>query len=244
MNSKLRFAIAGIFALVSVPSLAQRPQFAFAMPPMGAGDLMRQVIRREEVQSHLHLTVKQKTDLEDLTKNPGVRISVEGHQNSTPEDLRKQVEDQIAKQTLSTGDRFKAILKHEQYKRLEELVLQWKGALSLGNSKVASDLKLDPTHRAEISRLYSDYSTKKQEIIMAGAQVEENNDGPNVRRSVRIDGRKLFMPGSDTFRKLSTLKTEAETKILAVLSAEEKSAWQTAQGESFTYRTDQPSDRF
>src|SRR5438128_2647715 len=188
MPNRFRLASAALFALASLPATAQKgPQFAFGMPPMGTGDLMRQVIKRDEVQSHLHLTVKQKADLDDLIKNPqGIKLNVEANQSSNPEDLRKQVEDQIAKQTMATGDRFKATLKPEQYKRLEELVLQWKGALSLNNAKVASDLKLDPAHRSAISGIMSDYSAKKQEIIMEAAQVEEHNDGGNVARAVRI----------------------------------------------------------
>ena len=90
----------------------------------------------------------------------------------------------------------------------------------------------------------ADYMAKKQEIIMAAAQVEEQNDGGNVARSVRIDGRKIFSPGSESYRKLKLLKTDAEAKILAALSREERSAWQAALGEPFTFRTDVPSDRF
>ncbi len=246
MHFKLNLAFAGLCALASMPALGQNlPQFGFSMPALGSGDLMRQVIRRDEVQSHLHLTIKQKADLEDLTKNPqGIKVNVEASQHSDPEDLKRQVDEQIAKQSLGNGDRFKAVLKPEQYKRLQELVLQWKGALSLNNGKVVSEFKLEPAHRAAINRIMMDYSQKKQEIIMAASQVEENSDGGNVARTVRIDSRKVFAPGSDSFKKLSALKAEAESKILGALSPEEKAAWHAAQGEPFTFRADQPADRF
>lgn len=246
MQSRLSLVIAGLFTLASLPALSQKgPQFAFTMPAMGSGDLMRQVLKRDEVQSHLHLTIKQKNDLEDLIKNPqAVKVSLEAGHDSNPEDLRRQAEEQIAKQSMASGDRIKAILKTEQYKRLEELTLQWKGALSLNNGKVATDLKLDAAHRAEIYKIMADYAMKKQEIIMASAQTEERAEGGGVARTVRIDGRKLFAPGSDSFKKLTTLKAEAEAKILGALSLQEKSAWQAAQGEPFTFRTDLPADRF
>jgi hypothetical protein len=246
MKSSLKFSIVGFFALACLPAHSQKgPQFAFNMPSPGPGDLMRQVLRRDEVQSHLHLTVKQKTELDEMIKNPqGIKVSVEASQHSNPEDLRKQVEEQVAKQSNENGDRIKSVLKPEQYKRLEELVLQWKGALSLNNGKVAYEVKISPEHRSAINQIMTDYYEKKQEIIMAAAQVEERNDGGNVARAVRIDGRKVFAPGSDSFKKLTVLKANAEAKIIAVLSAQEKSAWQAAQGDPFTFRADLPADRF
>jgi hypothetical protein len=246
VKSSFKLAAAGLFALAALPATAQNgPRFGLSVPSPGPGDVMRQVLKRDEVQSHLHLTVKQKSELDDMIKNPqGLKLSVEASQHSSPEDLQKQIEDQIAKQSAASGDRIKAVLNPEQYKRLEQLTLQWKGALSLANGKVSSDLKLDPAHRAEIHRVMADYSMKKQEIIMAAAETEEHNDGGNVQRAVRIDGRKIFSPGSDSFKRLSVLKAATETKIHAVLSSSEKSAWQSAQGDPFTFRTDLPADRF
>ncbi len=247
------FFLAGL-ALIGLPLGAgaqdppKPPAFGLPMMSFGGGSNLLQPLRRDEVQSHLHLTAKQKLELEDLLKNsPRTRVSVTANSQDAndPESIKRQIEDQLAKQRTSLDDRIKAVLKPEQYSRLRELALQWRGLLSLGDSTVAEALKISPQHRSDINHIMGDYNMRKGEIMMAAAQTNENADGSGrVARTIRLDASKLLQPGSEAFKKLTSIKAEAESKINGVLSADEKAAWKTAQGEPFTFRTDVPGMRF
>lgn len=226
------------------PPLPQQPlNFSSAMP---GPNVLVTVLRRGEVQAHLRLTVKEKSDLADVLdgKQPfKLQVSREGD-TEDPEAIKRQIEEQVAKQVGGVEERLKQTLTADQMARLRELALQWRGMISLGDPNTAERLKLTADHRQEVARIVGDYERQKQQVIMATAQTEQHDDGGNRAVMVRLDSRSFLTPGTETFKKLTALKGDAESKIAAVLSDEEKSTWKAAQGGPFTFRTDTPANRF
>jgi hypothetical protein len=208
------------------------------------GPKLRQLIARPDVQRGLDLNLHQKNAIAELLKDPNVgRIQVrfDGSAPTDEETRRKAIEDQVRAQSGSLGEKVQKILKPEQYDRFLQLDLQWRGPLALADSKVAEKLKLSPESRVQIEKAAAAYRVTKQEVMM---KLAERNDDGNGRVMVRLNTKELDNPQSPAAKQLSKAKQEAETQILDALKPEEKSRWNKAQGEAFTFRVDIPGNRF
>lgn len=118
-----------------------------------------------------------------------------------------------AKATLAT------ILKPEQYQRLMEISIQTQGASALADEDVAAKLKLSDDQKAKIA-----------------ATIDEN------REKSREQMRELFGRGRDgggrpdfsaMREKMETARAEADKRILAHLTEEQKAAFEAMQGAKF-----------
>jgi hypothetical protein len=105
--------------------------------------------------------------------------------------------------------------------------------LSLADPKVADEIKLSPDHRAQITKIFADWQQTTQPTMRdAFEQARQNNQFPNFESRL-----------SPARQKLDREKKAAEARVEAVLSTEEKAAWQAAIGEPFTFRPDPPRQR-
>jgi len=127
------------------------------------------------------------------------------------------------------NEKIKAILTPEQAVRLRQLDLQRRGVMSLADPKVAEQVKLSPQRRAEIAKIVADW---QQTMRAAFDATRESGQFPDMERRL-----------SPTRQKLDKDKKAAETKVEAVLSDQERAAWQAALGEPFTFRADPPRPR-
>jgi hypothetical protein len=131
------------------------------------------------------------------------------------------------------NDRIKTILRPEQVKRLKELDLQARGILSLGDSKVAEELKIDVKKRVDITKIAETYRSTYMNFM-----TEE------ISKSMQSNGRGNFKmpdfnnPLSSQYKYISGLKNKAELEVTKLLSEEEKTSWKIAQGNKFTFRID------
>lgn len=249
----LRFLLAGAFvALALAPAGAQdSPSVSIGSGFPGVvigggmeGVRLRQLITRPDVQRGLGLDLQQKNAIKELFSNPqrnGFQVKLESNGPPDPEALRQSAAEQIRAQQGDLETQVKKIVKPDQFDRLLELDLQWRGPLALADQKVAEKLKIERAHRAEIDKAASAYRTEKQEVLM---KLAEKNDDGNGRIMVRMNTKELDNPLSASAKQLSKAKEAAEKKILAVLSTEERARWDKAQGESFTFRVDIPGNRF
>jgi hypothetical protein len=218
------------------------PVFAMA----GTRNLLP-LLKRSEVQSTIGLDLKQKQALDDLLNNPqrsAIRINATNEGDRDPEKIKKQIEDQIKAQQGGIDERIKSVLRPEQYDRLQQLDLQWRGLLALADQKVADRLKIAPAHRGEIGKISADYQAIKGQVMMELAQKSEEGAGNERRVMVRMNTKELENPLSPAYKKLDEAKKDAEKKIMAVLSSEERVTWKAAQGAPFVFRTDQRGNRF
>lgn len=219
------------------------------LPSLGNLRLWQTLLKRSDVQNNLSLNLNQKHDLQDLFSNPNagrLTIKLTSHGEQDEAERRKQIEDQIATQIGDSDDKIKAVLKPEQLARLEELSLQWQGPLALGNTKTAKKIGLSADAASQIAKAAADYQAEKQKIIMLMATQDKNAspDGSQVMVRMKVNTKALDNPLSPEYRKLSARKKEAEKRVLALLSQDERDAWNRALGAPFTFRTDLPGNRF
>ena len=141
--------------------------------------------------------------------------------------------------------RIRKILRPEQWQRLQELSLQWRGPLALADPEIAEKVKLQPERRAEIAAIASRYAAAKSEVLMSLTQISEDASADGSRRTVavRLDTSELEKPMSPARQKIEAAKKEAENKILSLLSDEEQANWQALCGKPFTFRKDLPGLR-
>src|ERR1051325_9926158 len=116
----------------------------------------------------------------------------------------------------------------------------------MADYKVAEKLKLSQPHRAEISRIAAEYNRTKSEVMMSLTQQTADASPDGSRRAVmmRLDASQLENIHSPAYLKLDAAKQAAETKIMALLSPEEKAAWNQAIGTPKLFRKYLPGNRF
>jgi hypothetical protein len=208
------------------------------------------LLRRPDVQNHLSLSLKQKQTLAELLDNPKPRtIRFEANDTTArdPEAIRKSIEEQVRNQLSGEEQQVKDALTPEQFNRLRQLELQWKGALSLADQRVADRLKISQEARQPIQKAAQEYNQTKMQTLMDLAHTQTDNNGQGaVRVGIRMNAnpKELENPLSPQYKKLDAAKKEAEGKILAALSLAERTAWNEALGAPFTFRKDLPGNRF
>jgi hypothetical protein len=212
----------------------------------GVNDLIP-IVKRGDVQSALHMDLKQKTALDELFTNgkTGVKINLTSTEPMSNEDRMKQVKDQFAAQMGSNDQKVKGILRPDQYERAQQLQLQWKGAIILGEQRVADRLKISREHQAAISGVVAEYQAVHHQVMMSMMERSElPSPGDTKMMVMKINTDELKNPLSPAYKTLTRAKAQAEQKILALLSGEERQSWNNAKGAPFTFRTDLPGLRF
>jgi hypothetical protein len=251
----LAFSTSPVHAQHSPPALPKCPRGPGGLPFGGpimvsGGTNLLPLLKRPDVQSTLGLGLRQKNELNDVLNSPQkFTIKMVDNGNLSDDERKKEMDKQIAAQLGGPEEKIKAILKPEQYSRLQELMLQWRGPIILGDAKVADRLKLEPEHRAQIAQIVSEYNAEKMKVMASLTQVSDSSDGAGnsgkVQRMMRVNTQELENPLSPSYKALDGAKKDAEKRILAVLSSDEAAAWQKAQGAPFTFRTDiKGSNRF
>lgn len=262
MNRLHTFLAASGMAITAAACLAQQQPDAPPPAPFGPGGLrfgspimvsggtgLLPLLRRSDVQSGVSLSLRQKQQLAEVLNSPQrITINMVNNGNLDEEARRKEMEKQVAAQLGGPEEKIKAVLRPEQFARLQELMLQWRGPLILGDAKTADRLKISPESRAEIHKAAAEYQAVKAEVMASLTQVNDTpgQDGPNksLRRMVRVNTEELEYPLSPAYKKLDAAKKEAEKRILDVLTPEERDSWRKAQGAPFTFRTDIRGNRF
>lgn len=214
-----------------------------------AGSGPRTLLRRADVQSHLHLNMHQKAQLNEMWKSPEqmrVALTFSGQDAPDPDAARRQAEEQIRAQLGDRDAAIKAILTSEQWDRLTQLDLQWRGVLALADPQVAKLVELSSESQVEVVRIAAAYTATKTEVMTSLSQKTEDSSPDGTRRAImmRIDTSELDKPFSPARKKLERAKQEAEKQINSVLTPDEKARWRKAIGEPFTFRADIKGLRF
>jgi hypothetical protein len=220
------------------------------------------LLARPEVQSEIHLDLRQKAALAELQGAAPAQMREQMRQNMqqlqglTPEQRTAKLQELGATLRAQTQQmqgeltkKVEEILRPNQIARLHELDLQYRGAVALADAKVAEDAKISPEHRVSIAKINGDYQAKVQELVQEFmADMRDRGVGPGnppgagpapgqrrVSQAGPADFQSMFAPVQ---KKIDVLKKDADEKALAALDDEEKKRWTALQGEPFTFRKD------
>lgn len=223
------------------------PKLGFSVLSTGPRGL--ELLKRADVQATLRLSIRQKSDLDELLSSPnGARVSITSQGSTAPsaDDLKRQVEEQIKAQGEGRTARIKAILNETQYARLMELDLQWRGPRALQDVAIAEAVRIRPGIKQGIAEAVGEYDRTKQQVMMELSQTEESgsDDGSSRMVKVKINTEELEKPFSPHRQKLEKARKKMETAILALLDGDESRRWAEAQGTPFAFRKDIKGLRF
>jgi len=186
----------------------------------GFGGGLLGLVRIEPIQKEIELLDDQKAQIDKVAEEmrpqrgegeqrPDLRNMSDEERQKFFAEMRKRFEER----TKTANEKLKKILLPHQVKRLEQISLQLRGTRALTDPRIAEKLKL------------TDAQQKKIEETMAAN-----------RESMMTKVRELFQGGGDRekareqFRKL---REEADAKVLAVLTSEQKEQFEAMKGDPF-----------
>ncbi len=214
-----------------------------------AGASLTALLRRADVQNGLKLGIRQRNELSDILAQPSqmrVAVTLSGSDANDPGSAQRQADEQIRAQLGDHDARIKAVLTAEQWDRLQQLSLQWRGPLAMAEPEVAQQVRLSAEHRSEVARIAAEYAAVKSEVMASIAQKQEDASPDGSRRmvAIRLDTSELDKRFSPARQKLEKAKQDAERTILAALDPDERARWKAACGATFTFRSDIKGLRF
>ncbi|NLF72323.1 MAG: hypothetical protein GX575_25085 [Candidatus Anammoximicrobium sp.] len=136
-------------------------------------------------------------------------------QNMSDEERQKafgEMRERREKQTASANAKLAEILLPHQIKRIEQISLQTRGLAALSDPKIAAELKI------------SDEQKKKLE--------EARNASMEAMRAM-FQGGNRDQDREQMRAKMQDMRKQAEEKVLAVLTADQKAQFEKMKGESF-----------
>jgi Spy/CpxP family protein refolding chaperone len=164
-----------------------------------------------EVQKELNITDDQKTKLREAIGGGGGRGDF---QNLSREEIQKRIEE-AAKKAEET---VKTVLDAKQQERLGELRIQRDGAVALARAEVAEKIGLDQAQKDKIKKVQEESAANRPNFPGQNATEEE-------RTKARDEARKA--------------REKVTTEILAVLSPQQKEAFEKLQGAKFEFPAQQ-----
>jgi len=188
----------------------------------GGGGLLG-LVRIEAIQKEIELLDDQKAQIDELAEE--LRPQRDGEEGGQRPDFRNMSEEERQKffaemrkrfeeRAKTANEKLKKILLPHQIKRVEQISLQFRGTRALTDPEIAAKLKL------------TDAQQKKIEETMAAN-----------RESMMTKVRELFQGGGgdrekarEQFRKL---REEADAKVLAVLTSDQKKQFEALKGDPF-----------
>jgi len=185
----------------------------------GGGGLLG-LVRIEPIQKEIELLDDQKAQIDKLAEQMRPQRG-EGEQrpdfrNMSDEERQKffaEMRKRFEERAKTANEELKKILLPHQVKRVEQIGLQFRGTRALTDPEIAEKLKL------------TDAQQKKIEETMAAN-----------RESMMTKVRELFQGGGDREKareQLRKLREEADAKVLAVLTSEQKEQFEALKGEPF-----------
>jgi Spy/CpxP family protein refolding chaperone len=210
MRGCLKAALAfGLVATLAAPVMAQgRGGFGGGMGGGGVANL----IANPGVQKELKLTseqIEKATALAASTREQmtELRSKLEGLEGKELNDKRTELMKPITEENTK---KIKGFLKDGQYTRLTEIDLQQRGATALTDPAIAKKLSVTDEQATKVKSILADQQSEMQEL----------------RQSAGNDFAAM-MP------KIQALRKETNSKVMALMSADQKKTWKEMTGEPF-----------
>jgi Spy/CpxP family protein refolding chaperone len=181
------------------------------------------LLESESVQAELALTDEQKANLQkirdDANSNPN---AFRGFMRMTPE----QIEKRLQQRANAERKRIAKVLSPEQMQRLDEINIQAAGVTALGYVDVAKMLKLTAEQKTELKKLSEETSDKLANLYSPTNGQPAGNLTPQQLTEKRDE-----------------IRSERANRALAILTDEQKAAFEKLQGEKFDTSTIKPRNR-
>jgi hypothetical protein len=136
---------------------------------------------------------------------------------SVQKELGLEKED-VEKIPQAVMDALKKSLKPKQFKRLQQIQLQLRGAAAFQDAKVQKALKLSEDQVKELKNIQKDADKEMRELRAGGFNRE-------------------------MFTKMAKIRAQTLKKSIGVLKADQKKKWKTLTGEPFEMKFDRPGGR-
>lgn len=160
-----------------------------------------QQLASEPIAAELQLTEEQKTQVQDL---------IESQPALDPELSAEERAEQQETQRKAVLQNLKELLDETQFTRARQILLHRRGAEALTQEDVAEELKLSLEQREQIAGIIATYRENQQALF------QQVQSGEIERGAIR--------------EKVTALREDANAQVLAVLTAEQKQAWETLLG--------------
>jgi hypothetical protein len=198
----------GMVAILAGPAMAQGQGRGFGM--MGGGPV--NLLGNPSVQKELKLDESQITKATELAtatreKVMGLRDQLSDLQGQERATKQAELMKPINEEAMKTASAF---LKPEQVKRLHQIELQQRGANALTDPTIAKKLGVTDDQAAKVKTILADQQSEMQEI----------------RQSAGNDFQSM-MP------KITALRKETNTKVMALMTEDQKKTWKEMTGEPF-----------
>ncbi|MCU0977735.1 MAG: hypothetical protein MUF25_01055 [Pirellulaceae bacterium] len=189
----------------------------------GGGSLL-DLARIEAVQKEIEAVDDQVKGIEKLSEemraSRGERPQVDWRNMSEADrekamaEMRKQREAEAAKANAKLGE----VLLPLQIERLEQISLQMRGTAALADPKVAAKLSLTEDQKKKLEAAQTanmeSMRTQMQQLFQGGNRDQQSREGMR--------------------EKMEQLRKDADAKVLAVLTADQKAAFEKLKGAAFT----------
>ncbi len=203
-------------ALVATMALASG---AFAQRGFGGGrgGGGANMLRAPEVQAELKLTDEQKTKVTDLLTKLREQRQSQGQdfQSLSQEERQKLQATRRAEEDKQLAD----VLNADQMKRYHQLVLQQQGMTAVLDKPVADQLKLTDDQRTKIQAVVDEQRAAMRDMF-------QNGGGSGDREAM--------------MKKVQEMRKQADVKIAAILTDDQKNQWKEMTGAPFTFPAPAP----
>jgi hypothetical protein len=198
----------GLVAALSGPAMAQGRGGFGGM--MGGGPVA--LLGNPGVQKELKLDASQTEKATALAtevreKMMGLRDQLQGLQGQEANAKRQELMKPINEGAMKTAHAF---IKPEQVKRLHEISLQQQGANALSDPAVAKKLGITDEQAAKVKTILADSQSEMRDLFQSAG-----------------DDRQAAMA------KVQTLRKETNTKVMALMTEDQKKTWKEMTGEPF-----------
>jgi Spy/CpxP family protein refolding chaperone len=190
-------------AVVAIVLLSAQ-QYAAAQPFGGFRGNPLMLLRQESVQKELKLSDEQAQKVKELAEK--TREKFQDIFAGDEADRPKKMQELAQENRKAVAE----ILSADQSKRLKEITLQQRGPAAFTDPEVAKALDLSEDQQTKIKSINEETVTAMRELFTPGQP-----------------------PDDDTRKKMNDLRKTSGDKLLALLSADQKTKWTTLQGEPF-----------
>lgn len=231
MKFVVRMVLAVAFAAaVAGSALAQRPGGGAGGMGFGFGgqSVYGMVATNKALQEELKITDDQKKKVEEALKPMAEkrREAMSGFGRDMTDEQRKEMREKMEKLSDETKKAVEGALDDKQKTRLGEINVQNMGFAAFSNKDVQEKLKLTDAQKEKVKSVAESYRKDQEEL---------RKDAPPARRGQagtqpsEEDQKKL----AEYRKKIDALRAEAEDKVKAELTADQKTTWKTMIGEKF-----------
>jgi hypothetical protein len=239
--------------------------FGFGRGPMMSTDPAQSnkstYLMNPAVQTELKITPDQLQKLRDAEQEvrqsaAPPRPDFQSWQGLSPEDRQAKITE--FRQQMQTSQRAMVdmmnsklpdILSADQVKRLDQIDLQQRGVLALADDKVADQVGLDADAQRQVANIAGEFKNVSEQQVQATMAANRRNFAPGGGPGGGGPGGGGFQPPDPATRAamqasmqklqadVAKYKKEAEGKVMALLTDDQKKTWKSLLGKPFTMPT-------